>query len=48
LQHIADLDSITWTDLGDPVIGTGEILTLSDAITSSRQRFYRVVVVESP
>jgi hypothetical protein len=45
VQYTTALDSITWTDLGNPVIGTGDILTISDPITFSQHRFYRVVEI---
>jgi hypothetical protein len=48
LQHTADFNEIVWSDLGDPVVATEDVLTVSDPITSFRQRFYRVVVVETP
>jgi hypothetical protein len=45
----ADLDSIAWSDLGEPVVGR-LMFEMSDPMTFAGQRFYRVVVVdvESP
>ncbi|MSU62813.1 MAG: hypothetical protein EXS31_10520 [Pedosphaera sp.] len=43
VQSTADLNSISWSDLENPVIGTGEVLTISFPTIFPRQRFYRVV-----
>lgn len=45
VQSTADLNSISWSDLENPVSGTGEMLTISFPIISSGQRFYRVVEI---
>ncbi len=45
LQHTGDLASIAWIDLGDPLTGTGDVLTITDPVTASQQRFYRVVEI---
>ncbi|MDB6040447.1 MAG: hypothetical protein JWM99_4288, partial [Verrucomicrobiales bacterium] len=43
LQYTTDLNSIAWTNLGDPGIGGADPVTISDLIGSTEQRYYRIV-----
>jgi hypothetical protein len=46
VQYTADLAIPHWLNLGPPVSGAEDTLTLSDTIQPGEQRFYRVVLVE--
>lgn len=39
------LNAPTWSPLGAPLTGTGEVLAVSDALSGQAQRFYRLVVL---
>jgi hypothetical protein len=43
IQYTADLNAPNWTNLGAPVTATEGTVTVSDAITTLPQRFYRIV-----
>jgi hypothetical protein len=45
LQFTTQLTSGTWTNLGVPITAVTNTVTESDSITSSQQRFYRVVII---
>jgi uncharacterized repeat protein (TIGR03803 family) len=45
LQCTSDLSSSNWTNLDSVVIATGATLNTTDSITTSPQRFYRVVLL---
>jgi hypothetical protein len=47
VQYSSSLTQGNWTDLGSPVVGTGGMLTATDAEASSApsQRFYRLAVL---
>jgi hypothetical protein len=44
IQYKNDLTAPTWTPLGSPISGTGGFISISNPITSSTQRFYRILV----
>jgi hypothetical protein len=43
LQCTSDLNSDSWTNLGDPMVGTGEVMSAFDSTRNAGQCFYRVV-----
>ncbi len=44
VQYTEDLGAASWTSLGGAVTASSNTLTVTDSITASSQRFYRVVV----
>jgi uncharacterized repeat protein (TIGR03803 family) len=44
LQYNSDLTSTDWTNLGSPIPATGATLTATDSLTTTPQRFYRLVL----
>jgi hypothetical protein len=44
VQYTSDLESIAWNNLGNPVTAANGIVTVSDTLSSSLRRFYRIVV----
>jgi hypothetical protein len=45
LQFKTNLTDINWTPLGGTIPGTGSLLTATDSISESPQRFYRLLVL---
>jgi len=45
LEYKDDLATSTWTLLGNPLTGTGSVLSLTNDFTQSSQRFYRLKIV---
>ncbi|MCL5097880.1 MAG: protease pro-enzyme activation domain-containing protein [Candidatus Omnitrophica bacterium] len=45
VQYTTNLNSVVWTDLGDPVAATGNTAIASDAIGPNPQRMYRVILL---
>lgn len=45
VQYATDLNSPNWIDLGPAISATNSVGSISDAIGSSAQRFYRVVLL---
>jgi uncharacterized repeat protein (TIGR03803 family) len=48
LQYTTNLTCTNWTDLGGICTATNGIMSATDVIGSDPQRFYRVVLVQSP
>ena len=44
LEYVSDLKSKNWINLGNPIPATNGVTTYSEAMSSTSQRFYRVVV----
>lgn len=45
LQRATALPAAGWTNVGDPVVGTGATLAINDSIAAAENRFYRVEVL---
>ena len=45
LQYNSDLSSGNWTNLGSPFTATGATLNATNSVTTSPQRFYRLVLL---
>jgi hypothetical protein len=45
MEFTDDLASGAWTALGAPIIGTGAVLTFTNSVGASAQRFYRLQVL---
>ena len=45
IEYNDNLNSNIWTALGSPLLGTGSILTVTNDISQSSQRFYRLRIV---
>jgi hypothetical protein len=45
VEFTDDLASGAWTALGAPIIGTGGVLTFTNPVGASAQRFYRLQVL---
>jgi alpha-L-rhamnosidase len=45
LQFKTNLTDANWTTLGGTILGTGSLLTVTDDISESLQRFYRLLVL---
>ena len=45
IEYSDDLRTNVWTALGSPWTGTGATLTVTNDITASAQRFYRLTIV---
>jgi D-alanyl-D-alanine carboxypeptidase len=45
VQYTDDLASGNWTNLGDPIVADGEVITINDVSPSQTQRFYRVISI---
>lgn len=45
IEYKDDLGAGTWTAFGSPLIGTGSVLSFTNSLTSSTQRFYRLQLV---
>jgi hypothetical protein len=46
VEYKNDLNAGSWTPLGTPVVAAGTSLSVNDTITSSPQRFYRIVQLD--
>jgi hypothetical protein len=44
LESTADITGATWTPVGDPVTGTGTIVSVTNSMSASPQCFFRVQV----
>ncbi len=44
LQYNDDLNSAVWTSLGGPINATGGLLTLTNSVSATSQRYYRLKV----
>jgi hypothetical protein len=42
IEYKNDLNATSWTPLGSPVIGNGDLLAVTNDITASPQRYYRL------
>jgi hypothetical protein len=45
VEYKNDLNATTWTTLGSPITGTGAPLVITNDLTGSPQRFYRIRLV---
>jgi hypothetical protein len=45
VQYKDDLEAVAWTDLSPDVTASGQAASVTDSISSSAQRFYRVMVL---
>jgi hypothetical protein len=48
IQSASDLSNPTWTDVGPPVIASGDQLSVSEPVSGGSQQFYRVIMVLTP
>ncbi|HEV7927609.1 MAG TPA: hypothetical protein VGR14_19815, partial [Verrucomicrobiae bacterium] len=48
IQSTTDLGNPTWTDVGPPVIASGDQLSVSEPVSGGSQQFYRVIMVLTP
>ncbi|MGH7977167.1 MAG: hypothetical protein ACREC8_10970 [Limisphaerales bacterium] len=44
IEYKDNLNAPSWTPLGDPILGTGGIVTVTNSLTLSTQRFFRIVL----
>jgi hypothetical protein len=42
IEYENDLNATSWTPLGSPIIGNGDLLTVTNDVTASPQRYYRL------
>lgn len=45
VQYTDDLGSQNWINLGDPIVATGDSISINDLSPAQTQRFYRVIIV---
>jgi len=44
IEYKDNLTAATWTLLGGPMVGTGNLLIITNALGTSPQRFFRLVI----
>lgn len=44
IEYKDDLNDPSWTPIGNPISGTGGLVTVTNSLTSPTQRFFRIVL----